>query len=273
MLKSSLISATCVAVFFVGALAQSAYAGPGGGPAGDGFGVTRDSGGSLLSIVDPTREDDAANFVFTLFGDQNDTLVVGDWNGDGNQTLGLARVDNGALLWILDFTGNGSLVYDLFGSEDDIPVVGDWDPISPGDEIGFARPDIGSNTLEWILKDNNPGTGFSREFFGLATDVPVPGNWDSDASNGDELGVARADSTALLWITQGSGGFDYNLFGDSGDTPVQGDYTGDGNTNFGFSPPGSNVFTLDGASIEFHVFGDTTDDAFRSGTFGQPSPP
>lgn len=271
MLKSNLISTTCIALLLAGAFAHSAFAGAGGGPSGDGFGVNQPGASGLLSINDPTREENAANYAYTLFGSQNDTRVVGDWNGDGTKTMGVAREDNGALLWIRDFTGNGSLTYDLFGSAGDIPVVGDWDPSQAGDEIGFARPNIGNGTLEWVLKDNTPGDGFSRQFFGAATDVPTPGNWDSDSNNGDEPGVARdGGGGALLWITQGSGGIDYNLFGATGDTPAQGDYTGDGNTNFGVSTPGSNLFVLDGASIEYHIFGDASDQVFRSGTFGQP---
>lgn len=275
MFQINLTRVSIIAFLMGAVLAQPAFAGPGGGgPTGDGIGITRADGGSLLNVIDPLRD---GNYLYALFGAAGDTLFVGDWNGDGNETFGVARVDNGALLWILDFAGTGSLTYELFGSEGDIPVVGDWDPSAAGDEIGFARPNVGDGTLEWILKDNTPGTGFSRTFFGAATDTPVPGNWDEDANNGDELGVARADGGALLWITEGSGGLNYTLFGAATDPPIPGDYTGNGNTNPGVRPTtgDGNVFILDTMGmgpmgIEYVQLGAPTDEAFNPGATGQP---
>jgi hypothetical protein len=270
MLKSSLTSATCVALLLSAAFAQTAFAGPGGGgPSGDGFGVTQGSAGGLLSIVDPTREENPAQYVYTLFGGQNDTQVVGDWNGDGTKTIGVTQESNGALLWVRDFTGNGSLTYDLFGSAGDMPVVGDWDTTRPGDEMGFVREQGGS--LVWYLEEDSV-QGYTQQFFGGAGDTPAPGNWDSDAGNGDEPGVTQDLPGGLLWITQGSGTIDYAIFGGSGYVPVAGDYTGDGNTNFGAATPvtGTNLFVLDGDSIEYHVFGAMGDPPLSSRTYGQP---
>lgn len=249
---------------------HAAVAGPGGGGAADGVGITRADGSALLNVVDPLRD---GNLLFSLFGSAGDTLFVGDWNGDGSVSLGIAREDNGALLWILDFAGTGSLDFQLFGSAGDIPVVGDFDPNSAGTEIGFARPDAVDGTLEWILKDNTPGTGFSRTLFGADTDLPVPGNWDGDPSNGDELGVARADGGALLWITQGTGGvLDFNLFGAAGDAPIPGDWSGDGNSQRGVRAAGGdgNVFILDQPALEFVQLGAPTDEGLNTRAFGQP---
>jgi len=252
---------------------DAAVAGPGGGGGtGDGIGITRGVGGALLNVVDPLREEDPVNLLFTLFGAESDTLVVGDWNGDGNPTFGLAREENGALLWILDFAGTGSLDFQLFGSAGDRPVVGDFDPNSAGDEIGFVRPTV-DGTLEWILRDNTPGEGFSRTLFGTETDIPVPGNWDGDPGNGDELGVVRDEPGlgARLWITQGSGGLDFNFFGAAGDEPIAGDWSGDGNTQRGVrqTSGGASVFILDGDVLEFVLLGTETDGIFNSRSIGQ----
>ena len=250
---------------------DSAVAGPGGGGAGDGIGITRADGPALLNVVDPLRD---GTLQFSLFGSSaGDTLFVGDWNGDGSVSFGVAREDNGALLWILDFAGTGSLDFQLFGSAGDIPVVGDFDPNSAGTEIGFARPNAAEGWLEWILKDNTPGEGFSRTLLGADTDIPVPGNWDGDASNGDELGVARDDNGALLWITEGTGGvLEFNLFGAAGDAPISGDWSGDGNSQRGVRVAGGdgNVFILDQPSLEFIQLGAPTDKAFNPRSFGQP---
>jgi len=273
MFKINLTPATIVAFVLGAAFAQSAFAGAGGGSTGDGVGIARVDNGALLSIADPGRDGNAANYRYDLWGADGDTRVVGDWNGDGNPTVGAVRVDNNALLWILDFSGTGAPDYQLFGSDGDIPVVGDWDPAQAGDEIGFVRRLPGEGTLLWVLKDNTPGDGFSQEVFGADTDDPAPGNWDGDAGNGDERGLVRDDGPSRLWITEGTGGaLEYNLFGAAGDTATPGDYTGDGNSNFGVRPStgDGNVFILDGTSIEYLGMGVPTDEAFNPSTLGQP---
>jgi endoglucanase len=249
--------------------AGTAFAGP-GGATGDGISVTRADGGAALTITDPLRSNTGA--VYTLFGASTDTVVWGDWNGDGNDSIGVFRDDNGGGLWILDFDGQGSITYLLFGDGTDTPVVGDWDPNSAGDEIGVVRPQGGA--LRWILRDNSPnGCLCSDTTFGAASDTPVPGNWDADANNGSERGVVRADGAAMLWITQGSGGLDYTLFGPSAGVPFPGDWDGDGNTDYGNRPTGGdgNVFILDGgAGLEYFQHGAPSDAASNSGNFGQP---
>lgn len=239
----------------------------------DGIGIYRPSGGGMLSVVSPDRSGSAANLFYKLFGGPGDVIVVGDWDGDGTKTFGAFRDDgNGNGLWILDFTGNGSLTYQLFGSPTDIPVVGDWDPNSAGDEIGVARPDAPNMLLEWILADNTPVTGFSRTSFGANTDVPVPGEWNNDPNDGSDLGVTRDASGSLLWITQGSGGLTFALWGAAGDTATQGDYTGDGNSNYGVRSTGGagNVFVLDASPTEYVPLGVSTDTPFNPSTQGQP---
>ena len=259
----------------VGALALSlmvagtSFAGP-AGPAGDGISATRPDGGAALTITDPGRNNGTA--IYTLFGASTDTIVFGDWNGDGTKTFGAFRNDNGGGLWIRDFTGSGSLTYDLFGDGTDTPVVGDWDSSTPGDEIGVVRPQGGA--LRWILRDNSPnGCSCSDTTFGAATDQPAPGNWDGDAGNGTEKGVVRGDGGAMLWITAGTGGaLNYTLFGPFPGTAFPGDWTGDGNTNFGNRPMGGdgNVYILQTASIQYYAHGAPTDAGSDSGNFGQP---
>ena len=57
---------------------------------------------------------------------ENAQVVMGDWNGDGNDTPGIFHQGN----WILDQTGNGITNDDQrlsFGWSTDVPVAGDWD--------------------------------------------------------------------------------------------------------------------------------------------------
>jgi len=240
------------------AIGQAAFAGP--VPSGEGVAVVRPSGGTNLVITDPARDGNGAGYVFSVFGATGDTIVCGDWDGDGNDSIGAVRADGSAALWIRDYDGAGDIRYDLFGDATDIPVVGDWNPSRPGDEIGVVRP--GGGTLNWILQDQSPnGCECSQTFFGLDTDLPAPGNWDSDAGNGDEIGVTRDASGTKLWITVGSGGLDYTLFGATGDPNTAGDYNGLGDSVIGVSQETgtSRYFWLDSVTNNFVLLGLDTD--------------
>ena len=84
-----------------------------------------------------------------LFGAPGGIAVVGDFNGDGVDDIGLF-VDG---YWMLDLNGNrvwddGDLMARL-GSEGDLPVVGDWD--------GDGKDDIGIFGASW-----GPATSMPR---------------------------------------------------------------------------------------------------------------
>ncbi|MBT4598356.1 fibronectin type III domain-containing protein [bacterium] len=146
------------------------------------------------------------------FGFDTDTPVVGDWDGDGIDNVGVARKGSTYMEWYLDYNGNGQWdgtqidkVYS-FGLATDTPVVGDWDG-DGADNVGVARK--GSAYMEWYLDYNGNGQwdGSSTELvfvpgFGLATDTPVVGDWDGDGA--DNVGVARKGSAYMEWY------LDYN---------------------------------------------------------------
>jgi serine-aspartate repeat-containing protein C/D/E len=87
--------------------------------------------------VDGTPRTDEVDHVFQ-YGTDNDTPVVGDFNGDGISTVGLF---NGGQ-WSLDSNGDGRFTeqdsYYEFGRAGDIPVVGDFDGDGI-DEIAVVR--------------------------------------------------------------------------------------------------------------------------------------
>ncbi len=123
---------------------------------------------------------DAVDHVFQ-YGDQADTPISGDWNGDGIDQIGLFREGK----WLLDVDGDGRWTESdrraNFGRFGDQPVVGDFngDEI---DEIGVVRGD------QWIID-----TDGDRKITGndLIIDVPrasaesqpVVGDWDGDGKD------------------------------------------------------------------------------------------
>ena len=117
------------------------------------------SGGASQFILDSNgnRSWDAQDQT-SVYGDATDTPVVGDWNGDGLDEIGIFRVSNGFGEFILDSNASGSwdpsdTVYD-FGNTSDMPISGDWNNDGV-DEIGVFRAAAGYG--QFILDSNADG--------------------------------------------------------------------------------------------------------------------
>jgi protocatechuate 3,4-dioxygenase beta subunit len=128
------------------------------------------------------KREDLIDHVF-FYGAPLDIPLVGDWNGDGIDTV---AVFNGGQ-WYLDVDGDGKwsegdLAF-TYGQKGDTPVVGDWDG-NGVDEVGVFRNGT------WIL-DTNRNRRIDPEDrtfqLGASGDVPVVGDWDGDGV--DEPGV------------------------------------------------------------------------------------
>lgn len=124
---------------------------------------------------------------FYRWGFINDRLVVGDWDGDGKDTPGLAsRQATPAGLtrwWIID---HGTKIYD-FGFFTDKPVVGDWDG-DGRDNLGVVREGAGVNGLSrWLLDtDTDPSRNTAAEIqfdYGIRGDQYVVGQWTKPGIN------------------------------------------------------------------------------------------
>ena len=131
---------------------------------------------------DPTPELNGYRFGFT-----DDIPVVGDWDGDGIDNIGVVRRAEGGLLhWYLDtdYDGNGAWdIQYIFGAHsqasqpDHIPVVGDWNGDGV-DNIGTVLEQNGG--LRWFFKttyDLNPNADSEIWPHGVAGDIPVVGKW------------------------------------------------------------------------------------------------
>ena len=65
-----------------------------------------------------------ADLVLT-YGSPGDKPIVGDWDGDGIDTIGIYRVDT-FFLRNTNTNGFADIIFTL-GSVGDIPISGDWD--------------------------------------------------------------------------------------------------------------------------------------------------
>jgi hypothetical protein len=151
--------------------------------------------------------------------------VIGDWNGDGIDTVGV--VDPSGVWYLRNSNSPGApdIAPFPFGLGPWTPVVGDWD----GDGIdGIGMVDTATGI--WYLR-NTPSQGppdVGAFPYGLPGWVPVVGDWNGDGTH--TLGTF--DPTTGIWYLRNSntpGGPDVVPFpyGLPGWKPVAGDWDGD----------------------------------------------
>jgi hypothetical protein len=207
------------------------------------FGVFRNG----LWLLDTNR--DPAHELFWNFGLPGDVAVVGDWNGDGVQNVGVVRPGTDGLLhWYLSLDEDPWPETEIrFGLIGDTPVVGNWDG-KGGDNVGVVtadgnrdgRPD---SKLTWFLDLDGDPDPEQTVVFGTPGDRPVVGDFDGDGR--DDLAVASPNATCqgeyphlLSWCvdTNRDGVPEpsyFQQFGFLTDMPIVGDWDGDGYADVG----------------------------------------
>ncbi len=119
----------------------------------------------LRNGTDGSLRADAVDHVFQ-YGEQVDTPISGDWNGDGIDQIAVFRSG----LWLLDADGDGrwtdSDTTAEFGRSGDEPIVGDFNGDNI-DEIGVVRGDL------WIID-----TDGDRRITGNDLRIVVPRSGD-----------------------------------------------------------------------------------------------
>jgi parallel beta-helix repeat protein len=182
--------------------------------------------------------------------------ATGDLNGDGTDSYGTFDPSTAG------FTFNGKTVH--FGTSTDLPVMGDWDHDGK-DEIGVFRPDEGGQskfyliTRDWATFSDGANAGAADKtipFGYYPNNIPIAGDWDGDGD--DDIGGFNPDNNNFylyLLNLPSSSATPYAphpsvSFGTAGDTPIIGDWDGDGDDDAGISRsldpnPSTNSFYLD----------------------------
>lgn len=178
--------------------------------------------------------------------------VVGDWNGDGRDNVGVFAGG----FWFLDYNGDGDwdggLVDRLFpfGWAGAVPVVGDWN--------GDGRTSVGvySNGF-WFLDYNGDGLWDGGLLFDRIMGLGWPGvslqvgDWDGDGR--DQIGVFAQG----FWFLDYNGNYAWDGnsgdrmfgFGWNGVQPIVGDWNGDGRDKVAVYNQGSWFFDYDGDAL------------------------
>lgn len=168
--------------------------------------------------------------VLTL-GDPTDEALVGDWAGEGLQSVGTFS----PITRTFTLPGEAGFSSLTFGQRGDRPVAGDWD----GDgrwEIGVRRPETSTFRLR-------TATGaVATVALGAPGDLPVTGDWDGDGLT--DVGVFDPATATFTLRTRGATPTTTTVrHGTPGDLPVVGDWNADGITDLGTWAPATATFT------------------------------
>lgn len=155
-----------------------------------------------------------------FYGIAEDIPVVGDWNGDGIDSVGIYR---GGVFYLRNSNSTGFADFQFaFGAAGDVPIAGDWDGDGV-DTVGLVRGN------QVFLKNSNAGGVPDVAFvYGSPGDVPIAGDWNGDGV--DTIGAYRP-TNGFVYLRNGNseGVADIEFFyGQASDVPVAGDWNGDG---------------------------------------------
>jgi serine protease len=200
---------------------------------GDTIGVFRRSNATFYLRNSNTA---GAPDITKKLGATTDYPVVGDWDGNGTDTIGLYR--NGVFyLSNSNTTGQIDLTF-AFGKAGDQPIAGDWDGDGI-DTIGIYR----SLKITFLLRNTNSAGPVDATFkLGIPGDVGIAGDWNADGM--DSTGVFRPSNGALYFKNANTTGYAdiVTVYGIKNDKPVVGDWDGDGDATIGIYR--SNLFFL-----------------------------
>ena len=133
-----------------------------------------------------------------FFGNPGDWPLVGDFNGDGKDTVSIFRESEARVFVVnrLGVNGGGLGAADYsfyFGNPGDVPFVGDFDG-NGIDSVGLYRQSSG-----FVYFRNSLSTGIAHfEFFyGNPGDVILAGDWDG---NGDDTVAVFRPSDGRVYV-------------------------------------------------------------------------
>lgn len=130
------------------------------------------------------------------YGVPGDVPLLCDWDGDGIDTIGIYRPNEG-FVYLRDSNSLGFADTDFYyGIPTDIPLCGDWDGDGV-DTVGIYRA---SEQRFHLRNSNSLGFADLSFAFGEPGDRPVAGDWDGDGI--DTVAVYRA-ATGLVYPLEG----------------------------------------------------------------------
>ena len=159
------------------------------------------------------------------FGNPNidhsrDFPLVGDWDGDGDDTIGVKRGNE----YILDNNNDGlaDIIFN-YGGGSEMPLVGDWD----GNGIDTIGLKYGN---KYFINNELDSSSAFRFFYGNGLEIPVVGDFDGNGT--DTIGLRIGYK---FFINNDLGPYSDFAFsyGSAVDVPIVGDFDGNGTDTIG----------------------------------------
>jgi hypothetical protein len=161
-----------------------------------------------------------------LYGLSSDIPISGDWDNDGDTTIGVYRPGT-RRFYLRNSNSAGAPNLEVeYGLLPATPVIGDWD--GNGTETIGLYSSIEANPYVWALNNANDSSGADYYFtWGTKGDIPIVGDWDNDGDT--TVGLYRpSNRTFYLRNTNSAGPADQEVvYGLLPATPVIGDWDGD----------------------------------------------
>ncbi|TRW43594.1 CAP domain-containing protein [Georgenia yuyongxinii] len=192
-----------------------------------------------------------ANVEFS-YGLASDQVYVGDWDGNGTDTLALRR---GATFYIKNSNAGGNADQVVtYGRPGDVVLVGDWD--GNGTDTFAVR-----RGAEYHVKNSLAGgPADHRAVYGRAGDAILVGDWDGDGK--DTFAVRRGSEYHVKNSISAGRADQVAVYGRANDDVYVGDFDGDGDDSFTVRR-GATYFVANairpGSADRTVVFGRTTD--------------
>lgn len=152
------------------------------------------------------------------YGKANDTVLVGDWDGDGKDTLAVRR---GNKYYIKNSISGGEAdLVIAYGKAGDTVLVGDWD----GD--GKDTLAVRRGNKYYIKNSISGGQADKVVAYGKTNDTVLVGDWNGD--NKDTLAVRRNNTYYIKNSISGGKADKVVSYGKANDTILVGDWNGKG---------------------------------------------
>ena len=166
---------------------------------------------------------DGQHDVFFSYGNPGEVVHIGDWDGDGIDTVAIQR---GNVFYVRNSLTSGPADYSFtYGNVGDVILVGDWD--------GDGKDTLAVRRGSWFYVRNSTSSGVADVVFsyGDPGDVILVGDWDGDGK--DTLAVRRLDWFHVRNSTTTGVADVVFSYGNPGDVILVGDWDGDGKDTLG----------------------------------------